>query len=69
MPIDFKESDRVYRVDEAAKRLGVTANTVTKWLRTGQLEGLKRGKTWYIREAALRDYVGADHGTTTTLET
>ena len=57
MSIDLKNED-IYTAGEAARRLGVTTNTLTKWLRTGQLKGIKRGKVWYVPDTAIREYVG-----------
>jgi excisionase family DNA binding protein len=41
------------RVEEAARRLEVTPETVRHWLGEGKLRGVKLGKTWRIQEAEL----------------
>ncbi len=64
MSIDLKNED-IYTAGEAARRLGVTTNTLTKWLRTGQLKGIKRGKVWYVPDTAIREYVFRERERTT----
>jgi acetyl-CoA synthetase len=40
-------------VDEAAERLKVDGETIRRWLRSGQLHGMKYGRVWRIPESAL----------------
>ena len=45
---------------EAAKRLGVTQETVAKWCREGKLVGAtqdKKGSPWHITEKSIKDYL------------
>jgi excisionase family DNA binding protein len=46
--------------EEVAERLKVHLKTVYRWLRTGELKGMQRGRTWRIRESNLRDKVVPD---------
>lgn len=45
--------EKLYTPDEAAKFLGVHPMTIRKWLRSGELQGIKYGRLWRIREADL----------------
>lgn len=46
--------------EEAADRLQVSLSTVKRWLRNGQLEGLKPGgKVWRIEEKTLEQFIAA----------
>jgi excisionase family DNA binding protein len=38
---------------EAAEILGVTLDTIRRWLRDGELQGVKFGRLWRIRESDL----------------
>ncbi len=45
---------------KVADRCGVTPRTVAKWLRTGELRGIKiNGFTWRVREADLEEFIEA----------
>lgn len=37
----------------AARRIGVSAETVRAWLRAGTVSGVKIGRGWYMHRAAL----------------
>jgi len=39
----------------AAHRIGVTAKTVMRWARRGNIRGTKVGRKWQFREADIRD--------------
>jgi excisionase family DNA binding protein len=47
---DQIEKNKFYTISEAAKFLAVTAQTVSKYLRDGDLKGQKKGpkKKWFI---------------------
>ena len=45
--------EELLTVEEAAARLKVDVETVRRWLRSGQLRGLKLGRMWRIPESAL----------------
>ncbi len=42
---------------EAAKELGVTAQTISTWLKKGILRGFKIGGRFWVVEASLRDAI------------
>lgn len=43
---------------EVAERCCVTARTVARWIREGELKAVKlSGKTWRVREADLDDFI------------
>jgi excisionase family DNA binding protein len=44
-------------VDEVAEYLGVGPVTIYRWCREGRLPGIKVGKEWRIRRAALEDFL------------
>ena len=48
---------KVYTVDEAAKALRVSRNTVLRYLYAEQLKGAKIGKSWRISEQALLEFL------------
>ena len=45
--------EELLTVEEAAARLKVDVETVRRWLRSGQLRGLKFGRMWRIPAGAL----------------
>ena len=48
------------RVEDVAQRLSVNIETVRRWLRKGQLEGLRLGKTkggWRVTETDLARFL------------
>ena len=49
--------DQLYTVDEIAKYLTVCPKTVREHLKAGRMRGIKIGKFWRIKDAALRDFV------------
>jgi excisionase family DNA binding protein len=53
--------EQLLTVDEVARRLGVTAETVRRWLRSGELRGVRfaRKAGWRIRESDLQAYLAA----------
>ncbi len=44
--------------DSVARSLGLTQTTILKYLNDGTIKAVKIGKTWYISEIALREYLG-----------
>jgi len=54
-----RELDRLLTVEEVAAHVGVTEETVRRWLRGGELRGLRfsRKMGWRIREADLRTFL------------
>jgi len=45
--------EKVYTPEMAAEMLHVSTLTLRKWLRSGQLAGVKVGRQWRIRESDL----------------
>lgn len=45
-----KEKERLIKVKEAAKRLKLSDDTIRKWLRSGQLKGVKVSRVWRVYE-------------------
>jgi acetyl-CoA synthetase len=46
-------TEKIFTPDEAAKFLGVHPRTIRRWLRDGELQGVKYGRLWRIRESDL----------------
>lgn len=54
----MKDKNRLLSTKTVAKRLDVTARTVARWLRDGELEGVKiNGHTWRVREETLEQFI------------
>ncbi|MEM4625767.1 MAG: helix-turn-helix domain-containing protein [Candidatus Pacearchaeota archaeon] len=49
--------DKLYTPEEVAEILKVSVITVKKWLRSGELKGIKVGKFWRIREEDLEEFL------------
>ena len=45
--------EKIYSVEEAAKLLGVHTETIRRWLRGGELKGIRFNRIWRIRESDL----------------
>jgi excisionase family DNA binding protein len=45
--------EKIYTPEMAAEMLHVSTLTLRKWLRSGQLTGIKVGRQWRIRESDL----------------
>lgn len=50
-------SDIYFTVDEVAKQLQVLPATVRKWLKSGQLKGIKIERLWRIRQEELDNFL------------
>lgn len=46
--------EKFLTVEEAARVLQVNADTVRRWLRSGELTGRKLGRVWRIAQGDLR---------------
>lgn len=54
----MNENRRLLKPSEVARRLGVTPRTVAKWLRDGDLKGIKiNGWNWRVREEDLNAFI------------
>ena len=49
--------EKIYTPEMAAELLHVSALTLRKWLRGGQLNGVKVGRQWRIRESDLNIFL------------
>ena len=45
--------EKIYTVEEAANLLGVHTETVRRWLRRGELKGIRFNRIWRIKESDL----------------
>lgn len=54
--VDFDPNDPLLSVRKVATMLDVTPYTVRRWLREGQLAGVKVG-TWKVPTSAVRAFV------------
>jgi excisionase family DNA binding protein len=52
--------EKIYTPEMAAEMLHVSTLTLRKWLRGGQLTGIKVGRQWRIRESDLNLFL--EHG-------
>jgi len=54
---------KAYDVQEIAKALNMTPQSVRKFIREGRIKGRKVGTRWYVTEEAMREYLlGYDNG-------
>lgn len=51
--------ENFFTVEEIADRLKVAPLTVRRWLKSGELRGIKFGKLWRIRESDLVAFLEA----------
>lgn len=58
--IKRKPKPFIFRVKELRKTLGLSENTIRKYLRQGVIIGRKVGKRWYIIEDNLIDFLEKD---------
>ncbi len=56
------ENERFYRIDEIAELLNVSDGAVRKWLKAGELKGIKLGRIWRIRESDLDKFLKEREG-------
>ena len=47
---------KTYDIPEVSKMLGLSVETIRKYLRTGKLKGSKLGKSWKITEEEVREF-------------
>lgn len=48
-----KTSKKLLTVNEAAERLSLSPDTIRKWLRNGQIKGVKISRIWRVSEEDL----------------
>jgi excisionase family DNA binding protein len=54
--------EKLMTPEEAARLLSVSPRTVKDWLRRGDLNGVKAGNLWRIRESDLERFLHKDEG-------
>ncbi|MCF8038367.1 MAG: helix-turn-helix domain-containing protein [Desulfohalobiaceae bacterium] len=53
-----KEAGRDYSVSEVVEATGINKRTLQGYLKTGKLQGYKKGNRWYIPETELEKFQG-----------
>lgn len=48
---------RLLTVNEAAERLALSPDTIRKWLRSGQIEGVKISRIWRVYENDIEEII------------
>ena len=48
------------RASAAAKRLGVSVQTIYRWVQAGKVEGFQSAGHWYVRLPSLAAFVGPE---------
>ena len=54
-------NERAYDVQETAEKLNVTAQTIRNYVRRGRLKAQRVGRSLYISEKTLTEYLNGDH--------
>jgi len=49
--------NRLLKPEEVAEKLGVSPQTVRKWLAKGYLKGIRVGKLWRVSEEDLKKFL------------
>jgi excisionase family DNA binding protein len=50
-------ADLVYTTKEVAERLKITPMTVTRFLKSGRMQGFRVGNQWRITQSALLEFI------------
>lgn len=50
-------SERLLTPEQVSERLQVVPRTVYRWLSTGELQGVKLGRLWRVREEDLEAFI------------
>lgn len=53
-------NERAYDVQETAEKLNVTAQTIRNYVRRGRLKAQRVGRSLYISEKTLKEYLNGD---------
>jgi|RhiMethySRZTD1v2_1073278.scaffolds.fasta_scaffold181038_4 excisionase family DNA binding protein len=53
----MKLEERLFTPQDVAERLGMSKYTITEWLKTGRLRGVKIGKYWRVKESDLQAFI------------
>jgi acetyl-CoA synthetase len=51
------QKDKMLKTREVAERLDVSHATVVRWIRSGELGGVKVGRVWRVYESELARYI------------
>ena len=51
--------EELFTPEETAAKLKVTMRTVKRWLKSGQLQGVKAGRGWRVRADAVEAFLQA----------
>ena len=52
------KAEKLLKTKDVALRAGVSPRTVARWLRDGELKGVKlNGHSWRVYESALEEYL------------
>ena len=57
------DPNRLIKTSEIAAMFSVTVPTVTNWIKTGKLKGIKVNGFWRVKQSDLSDFISRDHGT------
>jgi excisionase family DNA binding protein len=58
---------KVFTCEEVAERLGVSVRRIRSFIKTGQLKARRMGKTYYITEKRLEEFLECDSRASTGL--
>jgi excisionase family DNA binding protein len=51
--------EELFTPEETAAKIKVPMRTVKRWLQSGQLQGVKAGRKWRVREDAVEAFLEA----------
>lgn len=52
----LKQENQLYTVEEVMELTGLAKQTVYKYLRAGDLKGVKMGRVWRVSDASLKKF-------------
>jgi excisionase family DNA binding protein len=50
-------TDEIFTVEEGAASARIAPKTLRKWLKSGQLPGLRAGRHWRVQKSALQRFL------------
>ena len=53
-----------YRLPQLSEKLGIEIPTLRRYAKEGRLKAKKIGKSWYVLDANLREFLSPDKGAT-----
>jgi excisionase family DNA binding protein len=57
MMMEQDQGDRELTLDEVARRLGISYDTVLRRVRTKRIRARKEGQEWRVKESDLQKYI------------